>query len=62
MTRLAELGLPVAHSGGEVPFDKERFVNARAEEYRNLREIFENDEIDIDEIDDKLAAQLGSIK
>jgi hypothetical protein len=31
-------------------------------DYWNLREIFENGEIDIDELDDKLAAQLGSIK
>jgi phage terminase large subunit len=61
--RLAELGLPVAaYNGGEAPFDKERFVNARAEDYWNLRELFENGEIDIDELDDKLAAQLGSIK
>jgi hypothetical protein len=37
-------------------------VNARAENYRNLREIFENGEVDIDELDDKPAAQLGSIK
>jgi len=61
--RLVELGLPVTpYNGGEAPFDKERFVNARAEDYWNLREIFENGEIDIDELDDKLAAQLGSIK
>jgi hypothetical protein len=31
-------------------------------DYWNLREIFENGEIDIDELDDKLAAQLGSIE
>jgi hypothetical protein len=61
--RLAELGLPVTvYNGGEAPFDKERFVNARAEDYWNLRELLENGEIDIDELDDKLAAQLGSIK
>jgi hypothetical protein len=60
--RLAELGLPVAASdGGEAPFDKERFVNARADDYWNLRELFENGEIDIDELDDK-PVQLGSIK
>jgi phage terminase large subunit len=65
--RLVELGLPVTpYNGAEAPFDRERFVNARAEGYWNLREIFENEEIDIDELDDelddKLAAQLGSIK
>jgi phage terminase large subunit len=61
--RLAELGLPVAaYNGREAPFDKERFVNARAEDYWTLRELFENNEIDIDELDDKFAAQLGSIK
>jgi hypothetical protein len=60
---LAELGLPVVvYNGGESPYDKERFVNARAEDYWNLRELFENGEIDIDELDDVLAAQLGSLK
>jgi hypothetical protein len=40
--RLAELGVPVAaYNGGESPYDKERFVNARAEDYWTLREIFE---------------------
>jgi hypothetical protein len=32
--RLAELDLPVVpYNGGEAPIDKERFVNARAEDY-----------------------------
>jgi hypothetical protein len=61
--RLVELGLPVTpYNGGEAPFDKERFVNARAEDYWTLRELFETGEVDIDPDDDKLAAQLGSIK
>ena len=61
--RLAELDLPVVpYNGGEAPIDKERFVNARAEDYSTLRELFEQGEIDIDPDDDKLAAQLGSIK
>jgi hypothetical protein len=61
--RLAELELPVIpYNGGEAPIDKERFVNARAEDYWTLRERFEQGEIDIDPDDDKLAAQLGSIK
>jgi hypothetical protein len=58
--RLAELDLPVVpYNGGEAPIDKERFVNARAEDYWTLRERFEQGEIDIDPDDDKLAAQLG---
>jgi len=61
--RLVELGLPVIpYNGGEAPFDKERFVNARAEDYWTLRELFETGEVDIDPEDDKFAAQLGSIK
>jgi hypothetical protein len=61
--RLIELGLPATpYNGGEAPVDKERFVNARAEDYWHLRELFEADEIDIDQLDDVLAAQLGSIK
>src|SRR5215207_10823486 len=61
--RLAELDLRVVpYDGGEAPIDKERFVNARAEDYWTLRERFEQGEIDIDPDDDKLAAQLGSIK
>ena len=47
--RLAELELPVMpYNGGEAPIDKERFVNARAEDYWTLRERFEQGEIDID--------------
>ena len=61
--RLVELGLPVIpYNVGEAPFDKERFVNARAEDYWTLRELFETGEVDIDPEDDKFAAQLGSIK
>jgi hypothetical protein len=57
--RLAELELPVVpYNGGEAPIDKERFVNARAEDFWTLRELFEQGEIDIDPDDDKL----GSIK
>jgi hypothetical protein len=40
--RLAELDLPVVpYNGGEAPIDKERFVNARAEDFWTLRERFE---------------------
>ena len=44
------------------PIDRERFVNARAGDYWTLRERLEQGEIDIDPDDDRLAAQLGSIK
>jgi hypothetical protein len=47
----------VPYKGG-----KERSVNARAEDYWTLRKRFEQGEVDIDPDDDKLAAQLGSIK
>jgi hypothetical protein len=61
--RLAELELPVTpYNGGEAAINKERFVNARAEDYWTLRERFEEGEIDIDPDDDKLAARLGSVK
>jgi hypothetical protein len=61
--RCRELDLPVVpYNGGEAPIDKERFVNARAEDYWTLRELFEQNEVDIDPDDDKLVAQLGSIK
>lgn len=52
----------VPFNGSEKPIDEKRFANKRAECYWFLRELFENDNIDIDERDDRLAAQLGSIK
>jgi hypothetical protein len=61
--RLAELELPVVpYNGGEAPIDKERFVNARAKDYWTLRERFEQRRSISTPDDDKLAAQLGSIK
>lgn len=61
--RLVEIGLPVTpYNGGEPPSDKERFVNARAEDFWNLRQAFQNGEIDIDPDDDNFAAHLGLIK
>jgi phage terminase large subunit len=61
--RLIVLGLPVTpYNGGEAPIDKDRFITARAEDYWTLRELLEGAEIDIDPDDDKLGAQLGSIK
>jgi hypothetical protein len=42
--------------------DKKKFLNARAEMWWALREMFEAGEIDIDPEDDELASQLGSMK
>ncbi len=47
---------------GQSPVDKERFVNARAEWYWNVRDMFEQGQIDIDEADDDLANQLQTLK
>jgi hypothetical protein len=52
----------LALTAARLAIDKERFVNARAEDFWTLRERFEQGEIEIDPDDDKLAAQLGSIK
>jgi hypothetical protein len=63
LDRLAEMGLPVeGFNGGERPDDVEAFVNARAESYWRLREMFEQGAIDLDPVDEELAAQLCSIK
>lgn len=63
--QLREEGHPVQdmQAGGK-PADGKRFVNARAEWYWLLREMFDpvNEAIDIDELDDELASQLGSIR
>lgn len=48
-------------SGGK-PRDPKKFLNARSEMWWMLREMFEQGLVDIDENDDELAAQLGSIK
>lgn len=61
--RLTELNKPVVPANpGAASSDPERFVNARAEWYWNLREIFEKGLIDIDPEDEELAAQLSSIR
>src|SRR5215212_170332 len=61
--RLAEQEYPVSpiHSG-QAAVDPATFINKRAEWYWNLRKRFEAGDIDIDQHDDKLAAQLGAIK
>ncbi|MFI6296844.1 hypothetical protein ACIBEJ_35005 [Nonomuraea sp. NPDC050790] len=47
---------------GAGAIDREHFANARAEWWWGLRERFEAGDIDLDELDDELAAQLGTIK
>jgi len=47
---------------GEGPSDKEAFQNLRAEGYWGLRERFIENDIDIDEQDEDLAAQLVDLK
>lgn len=63
--QLVEQGLPVVdmQAGGGAS-DPKRFVNARAEWYWGLRELFDpaNGAIDIDPGDDELASQLGSLR
>jgi hypothetical protein len=61
--RLIELGYPAGEiRGGKTAIEPEDFVNARSEWYWNLRNRFENGEIDIDPNDEVLAKQLGDIK
>jgi hypothetical protein len=61
--RLVEQRHPaVGLNGGHRPKDRQRFVNARAEWYWELRERFEHGEIDIDPEDEVLAEQLCSIR
>jgi hypothetical protein len=61
--RLREQKQPaVGLNAGHRPRDRQRFVNARAEWYWELRERFEHGEIDIDPDDEVLAEQLCSIR
>lgn len=63
LDRLAEQNLPVTgFNGGATADDPETFVNARAESYWHLREMFEQGAIDLDPEDEELASQLCSIK
>ena len=60
---LTEMGADVHDlQAGSAASDTERFINARAEWYWGLRERFEQGDIDIDPLDDELAAQLGAIR
>ena len=57
-----EIGIVVADlNGGSAPVDRERFFNARAEWYWNLRDLFRDEEIDIED-DEELHAQLVSLR
>lgn len=61
--RAAELKLPVIGVNiGQGARDPESFTNLRAEGYWGLRERFETGDIDIDEEDDDLAAQLVELR
>lgn len=61
--RLSELGYNVIpFQSSEKAFNKKKFYNKRAEQYWKVRELFSDGNVDIDEDDDQLAAQLGSIK
>jgi hypothetical protein len=66
--RLKEQGFPtvafVANEAPSTPTARRRFVNKRAEQYWNLRVMFEQGKIDLPPQgeDDKLVAQLTSIK
>ena len=46
---------------GRAPADKKQYLNLRAEGYWQLRERFQDGGIDIDELDDDLAAQLSDL-
>jgi len=61
--RLCEQDLPVIGvDAGWKTRDSTRFLNARAEWYWGLREIFERGEIDIDPADEELAQELSSVR
>lgn len=61
--RCREMGDNVsAFNSSETPNDPVKFINRRAEQFWELREMFIDGAVDIDEEDDVLAAQLGTIK
>lgn len=60
---LTEADMPVQDFiGGATAADTEKYANARAEGYWQLREMFVNYELDLDPDDEQLAAELGSLK
>lgn len=63
LDRLVEQDVDViGFNGAHTAYDPGRFANRRAETFWMLRDAFECGEIDIDPNDEKLAAQLGSLK
>jgi hypothetical protein len=61
--QLVEMGFAVMDmQAGAAPMDSKHFLNARAEWYWGLRELFEQGDIDIDPDDDELAAHLGALR
>lgn len=52
----------IPFNGGDPAFDDRRFRNRRAEAYWKLREMAENDEVDLDPFDEPLSAQLTVLK
>lgn len=61
--RLVEQGVPVeGFSGAERAWRPERFANRRAEVFWALRDAMTRGQIDLDPLDEELAAQLGSLR
>jgi hypothetical protein len=61
--QLLEQGYSVLDmQAGAGAVDREHFLNARAEWYWGLRQLFEDGDIDIDPDDDEVAAQLGALR
>lgn len=61
--RARELNLPVSpFYAGRKAFKPRKFVNRRSEQWWALRELFEAGLVDIDEKDEDLQSQLGSIR
>lgn len=52
----------IPFNGGDPAFDDRRFRNRRAEAYWKLREMGENNEVDLDAFDEPLSAQLTVLK
>lgn len=61
--RCSEMGLNVVpFQSSEKALDNTRYANRRAEMFWALRELFEDEAVDLDTDDEELANQLGSIK
>lgn len=63
LDRALEVGIPVSpFYNGRRAFEPKKYFNRRSEQWWFLRELFHDGLVDIDPDDDKLHAQLGSIK